>query len=276
LQARNTGKSVITNYSGPPQQKGFALRLTSGLASVLIIMVTTGCHTTTPPITGRLPPAPAARAVTQPTVKFFGGEPETVTSGQAAVLRWSVENADRVQIDNGVGEVNQDGKHAVTPSDTTTYKLEARKNSGGAAEAAVTIAVAKSLPGPHLGTSNRAKGEMIASELQDVHFDYDAGEIRPGDQTILEKDATVLNRLFLLDPDVVVRIEGHCDERGSAEYNLALGDRRASVVRETLVNMGLPAEKLLTVTFGKEHAICFDETEECYARNRRAHFSIGQ
>jgi peptidoglycan-associated lipoprotein len=138
-----------------------------------------------------------------------------------------------------------------------------------------TVAVSKPLP-PSSTVAGRSKGEIVASELQDVYFDYDAGEIRPEQKSILEKDASVLSRLFTLDPTVVVTIEGYCDERGSAEYNLALGDRRATVVRQTLVNLGLPGEKLVTITYGKERAICFDETEACYARNRRAHFSLGQ
>jgi peptidoglycan-associated lipoprotein len=237
-------------------------------------MMATACHTS-PPIPPAPPPAPPAPAVAQPAVTFFGAEPETVTSGQAAVLRWSVANAASIQIDNGVGQVQSNGQREVSPNDTTTYKLEAR-NAAGTTEAVVTIGVTKPFPPPSSEQSNRAKGEIVASELQDVHFEYDAREIRPEERSILEKDAAVLKRLFLLDPDVVVMIEGHCDERGSAEYNLALGDQRATMVRTMLINLGLPGGKLLTVTYGKEHALCLDESEECRARNRRAHFAASQ
>jgi peptidoglycan-associated lipoprotein len=79
-----------------------------------------------------------------------------------------------------------------------------------------------------------------------------------------------------MDPSFMVTIEGHCDERGSAEYNIGLGDRRSAAVRDALVSMGIPGDKLKTVSYGKERPICTDANESCYARNRRAHFSAGQ
>ena len=79
-----------------------------------------------------------------------------------------------------------------------------------------------------------------------------------------------------MDASFVVTIEGHADERGSAEYNLGLGDRRAASVKEALVQLGLPGDKLKTISYGKERPLCTDATEDCYTRNRRAHFSTGQ
>jgi peptidoglycan-associated lipoprotein len=109
-----------------------------------------------------------------------------------------------------------------------------------------------------------------------VHFDYNAGDVRQADATLLEQDANVLKNLFSVDPAVVVIIEGHCDERGSAEYNMALGDRRAAVVKGALVNLGVAGDKLTTISYGKERPLCVDATEGCHARNRRAHFSVAQ
>ncbi len=93
---------------------------------------------------------------------------------------------------------------------------------------------------------------------------------------ILQADATALKTIFAQDATFTVQIEGHCDERGSAEYNLALGDRRATATKNALVALGIPADKLKTISYGKERPLCTDATEECYARNRRAHFSAGQ
>jgi peptidoglycan-associated lipoprotein len=112
--------------------------------------------------------------------------------------------------------------------------------------------------------------------VQDIHFDYDKSDIRPQDQPILQADGDALKTIFQMDPNFVVTIEGHCDERGSAEYNLGLGDRRASATKDALVALGVPGDKLKTISYGKERPLCTDATEECYARNRRAHFSAGQ
>ena len=118
--------------------------------------------------------------------------------------------------------------------------------------------------------------EILARQVQDIHFEYDKSDIRPADQSILQADATALKTIFSMDPGFVVTIEGHCDERGSAEYNIGLGDRRAATTRDALVAQGLPADKLKTVSYGKERPLCTDASESCYSRNRRAHFSAGQ
>ena len=117
---------------------------------------------------------------------------------------------------------------------------------------------------------------MLARQVQDIHFDYDKSDIRPQDQSILQGDATALKSIFALDATFIVTVEGHCDERGSAEYNLGLGDRRASATKDALVALGVPGDKLKTISYGKERPICTDATEDCYQRNRRAHFSATQ
>jgi peptidoglycan-associated lipoprotein len=210
----------------------------------------------------------------KPTVNFFRVEPGTLTAGQTGVLRWSVANATTLAINNGVGTVKPEGTYEVRPGSTTTYRLEAR-NASGTAQAIVTVPVTRPAPTEVVpGKSSNSSSEIAASRLQDIHFDYNAGEILAEEQSILEKDAAVLKELFILDPKIVIRIEGHCDEQGSAEYNLGLGDRRAIVVKQALVNAGLPAENLETVSFGKERLLCVETTDECHARNRRAHFSV--
>ena len=92
----------------------------------------------------------------------------------------------------------------------------------------------------------------------------------------LAHGAEVLKRIFAADPSFSVVIEGHCDERGSAEYNLGLGDRRASAAKEYLVQLGVPADRMTTISYGKEKPQCTEANEACYQKNRRAHLGPGR
>ena len=100
-----------------------------------------------------------------------------------------------------------------------------------------------------------------------IDWDYDRAEIRADAKEALRKDAN----FFKNYPTMRVTIEGHCDERGSTEYNLALGDRRASAVKAYLVGLGIPADRLNTVSYGKEKPACMEADEACYTKNRRGH-----
>jgi peptidoglycan-associated lipoprotein len=106
--------------------------------------------------------------------------------------------------------------------------------------------------------------------LEDVHFDFDRADIRDGDRAVLTKNADVLKRFDFLK----ITVEGHCDERGTVEYNLALGDRRARAAYDYLVALGVPVERLKVVSYGKEVPLCREASEDCWARNRRAHFTV--
>jgi peptidoglycan-associated lipoprotein len=106
--------------------------------------------------------------------------------------------------------------------------------------------------------------------LGDVHFEYDRADLRDQDRQTLSQNADTLKKFDFL----MVTVEGHCDERGSVEYNLALGERRAKVAYDYLVSLGVSASRLKTVSYGKEVPICQDSTEECFARNRRGHFAV--
>ncbi len=176
----------------------------------------------------------------------------------------------------GIGQVSPDGRRSVNPTATTTYHLTAT-GAGGTIEGDATVTVAAAPPPPPPPAENSmTAAEMLAKQVQDIHFDYDKSDIRSEDRSILQADATALKTILGMDMNFSVTIEGHCDERGSAEYNIGLGDRRAAAVRDALVGMGIPGDKLKTVSYGKERPICTDATEDCYARNRRAHFSAGQ
>jgi peptidoglycan-associated lipoprotein len=253
-------------------------KMNLALLTALVLGLSAGCSKKIPPAP---PPAPAPlpdnnASGSKPSIGYFSAEPTTVTVGQPSSLRWSVTDATSVKIDNAIGEVSPNGRRGVYPTTTTTYHLTAT-GPGGTSGADATVTV--SSPPPPSPVSNGATPtiqEILAKQVQDVHFDYDKSDIRGEDQAILQGDASALKTIFQMDSNFVVTIEGHCDERGSAEYNLALGDRRSAATKDALISLGVPGDKLKTVSFGKERPICTEALEDCYARNRRAHFSAAQ
>ena len=106
--------------------------------------------------------------------------------------------------------------------------------------------------------------------LKDVRFDYDSADIRESDRPIMAENAEALKKFDFIR----VTIEGHADERGTVEYNLALGERRARAAFDYLVSLGVAAERLKTVSYGKEVPVCQQSTEDCWSRNRRDHFAV--
>jgi peptidoglycan-associated lipoprotein len=106
--------------------------------------------------------------------------------------------------------------------------------------------------------------------LQDAFFDFDKADLRLDARTALATDAEWLKKY----PSIQVLIEGHCDERGTSKYNLALGDRRANAAKEYLTSLGVDASRIRTVSYGKERPFCTASTEECWQQNRRGHFVI--
>jgi peptidoglycan-associated lipoprotein len=120
--------------------------------------------------------------------------------------------------------------------------------------------VAKKTPG--------IEGEVFESSLlKDIHFDFDKYDIRPGDAEILKENAALLTKY----PKIKIQIEGHCDERGTVEYNLALGERRANSAKKYLISLGIAADRISTISYGKERPLDPGHNEETWAKNRRAH-----
>ena len=242
--------------------------------SVFLLLAAAGCKKKVPPPPPPPAPAPAPPPANKPVINYFNAEPSTISSGQPSSLRWSVTDATDVQI-AGIGQVSPNGRRAVYPTTTTDYHMTAT-GPGGTVEATATVTVAAPpAPPPAPVQNQQSAADILARQVQDIHFDYDKSDIRPEDQNTLQADASALKTIFGMDANFSVTIEGHCDERGSAEYNIGLGDRRAAAVRDALVGMGIPGDKLKTVSYGKERPLCTDATEDCYARNRRAHFSAG-
>jgi peptidoglycan-associated lipoprotein len=228
--------------------------------------------TTVPPapVRNETPPAPGA-----PAIGLFSAEPTSIEKGQPSNLRWSVTNATNVSIDGGVGPVSPSGRRAVYPDSTTTFTLTATGPGGTqTASATITVVTPPQPPGPE--TRSKPTFAEIAARLQDLHFDYDKSDVRAQDQALLSGDASALKTIFATFPNSSITIEGHCDERGSAEYNLALGDRRASATKDALVALGVQGDRLKTVSYGKERPICTEENEVCFQQNRRAHFNAAQ
>ncbi len=231
-----------------------------------------------PPVNTPAPPPPAPAA---PVVGQFTAEPSTIQRGQSSTLRWEVTgNVTSVSINNGIGTVRSTGNQQVSPTASTTYTLTATGPGGSITGSATVTVVAPpppSTPPPPPPTQRRATvEERISSELQDAFFDYDKSDVRSDARDALQRDAGALKAILADFPNATITLEGHCDERGSAEYNIGLGDRRASSARDFLVSLGVPADRLKTVSYGKERPQCTESTESCWQKNRRAHFSQGQ
>jgi peptidoglycan-associated lipoprotein len=119
--------------------------------------------------------------------------------------------------------------------------------------------------------AERAELNGRLAHLEDALFDYDKSSIRADAVTALKDDVGVIRGILAKDPNEKLRIEGHCDERGSDEYNLALGDKRAQAVEEFFQTMGIPQAQLTVISYGKEKPVCSEQSEDCWKKNRRAH-----
>ena len=219
-----------------------------------------------PPTTKESAPPPP-----KPVISSFTASPSSIERGQSSTLRWSVENATSVTIDQGVGSVQSNGSRDVYPTSSTTYTLTARGPGGtneGTAYVSVT-APATTAAAP----AKKSLDEMLSADTKDAYFDFDKSSLRADARTALSGDATALKDIFNDFPGAKITVEGNCDERGSAEYNLALGDRRATEARNYLVEFGVPTAQLNTISYGKERPVCTEHNEECWQKNRRAHLS---
>ena len=118
--------------------------------------------------------------------------------------------------------------------------------------------------------------QRLSSDVQDAYFDYDKTDIRSDAGGVLTQNAAALKSILSDFPNASINIEGHCDERGSAEYNTGLGDRRASAAKDFLQGLGVPADRLKTISYGKERPQCTEQEESCWQKNRRVHFVPAQ
>jgi peptidoglycan-associated lipoprotein len=278
----------MTNYPFPlllnkPRPNQAVLTLT-----MVMVLIASACGKKTPIAPPPPPPTTGGSADTggltggsgRPIVAEFSVEPTSIQVGQSAVLRWNVTGSTNVAIDHGLGTVPPTGTSRQTPANTTTYLLTATGSGGDTtATATVTVTGPIATPPPARNTSGGSRGTLesrVQSDLRDALFDYDSNNIRDDARAALTADADALKRILADFPNASINVEGHCDERGSAEYNLGLGDRRATSARDFLSQLGVPADRLKTISYGKERPACTESDESCWQRNRRAHFSVGQ
>jgi peptidoglycan-associated lipoprotein len=131
-------------------------------------------------------------------------------------------------------------------------------------------------PAAQMPAEVRATLNDRLAKMEDALFDFDKATIRTDATTALKDDVAVIRDILATYPSQKLVIQGNADERGSAEYNLALGDRRAEAVKDFLTSMGVPSGQLTLISYGKERPVCSEETENCYQRNRRAHVTAAQ
>lgn len=229
---------------------------------VAILALSAACKKSAPQAPPPPSPPPAAPPAS-PTVNLQAS-PNTIQRGESVTLTWSSTNATTLSLSPGIGNVSAEGTQRVTPQDSITYTLTAT-GPGGSADATAHITV--SAPPPVAKAAEPTLQQLFDKEVKDAYFDYDKADVRPDARDALSQTAQFLRSY----PQLKVVIEGHCDERGSTEYNLALGDRRAAAAKQFLVSLGISADRMETVSYGKERPFCSASTEECYRQNRRAH-----
>jgi peptidoglycan-associated lipoprotein len=210
------------------------------------------------------PPPPPPPPPPSPTASI-AVTPNSIQAGQSASLTWQTSNATDVSID-GIGAVQPNGSQSVAPTDSTTYHLTA-KGSGGTQEATARLTVTPAAAPPPPPTTSVTDQDLFSQSVKDVYFDYDKADIRGDQQASVQADAQFLSQ----HNNITFTIEGHCDERGSTEYNLALGDQRASAVKNALTAAGVNASRIKTISYGKEKPFCTESNEACWQQNRRGH-----
>jgi peptidoglycan-associated lipoprotein len=274
MQPLPTQEKTMTQPRSPRLRSISTTSLRAALLFAALLPGITGCggkkaSGTNPaslaPVATEAPPA-------APTATLVA-DPLAIDLGQSVVLNWRSTNATSVTID-GIGPVSPNGTQTVSPSTSTNFHLSA-KGDGGTTEAnvrvTVRVPVAPSIPAEAAApTSDMGSEEIFHQNVQDAFFDYDSYELRPDAQASTVKAASYL----VAHPDIRVVIGGYCDDRGSAEYNLALGENRANAAKTALVSAGVAAARIRVVSYGKEKQFCTEETDTCWQENRRAQFSL--
>lgn len=234
----------------------------------LVLLTATGCHKKTKalPPPSALPPETSMAA---PTASITA-DPMAIDQGQSVVLNWRTSGATSVSID-GIGNVSTNGTQTVTPANSTNFHLVA-KGDGGTTEAnvRVTVRVPTVPEAGNITEGDAAADAAFHAAVKDVFFDYDSYNIRQTDEGAITAAASYLNA----HPNTKVLIAGYCDDRGSAEYNITLGENRANAAKQALVAAGVSADRIRVVSYGKERQFCNEENEACWQQNRRAQFNV--
>ncbi len=239
----------------------------AALVATLALLTAAGCHKkqAAPP-----PAAATAPATIAPPTASITADPMAIDLGQSVVLNWRTSNATSVSID-GIGEVPVNGTQTVSPSSSTNFHLVA-KNDGGTTEANVRVTVRVPEVPAAPADNNGAAGSdaQFQANVQDIFFAYDSYDLSPQAATSITSAAAYLNA----HPAIKILIGGYCDDRGSAEYNITLGENRANAAKTALVAAGVAGDRIRVVSYGKEKQFCTEQTESCWQQNRRDQFSI--
>jgi peptidoglycan-associated lipoprotein len=231
--------------------------------ALAVMLTLAGCHPKPKPV--QQPPAP----VLAPTASITAN-PNSIDKGGSVELQWRTNNATSASID-GIGQVDLIGSKTVTPSDSTTYRIVAKGPDGqtGFADVRVTVNT-PAAPQPTEQPVSLTDQQWFDQNVKDVYFDYDSYDLNASGQQAVAADAKALAQ----KPGWKITIQGHCDERGSTEYNLTLGDERATAVKNALVAAGVDASRIQTRSFGKEQPFCTESNDACWQQNRRGHFVL--
>ena len=222
-----------------------------------------------PPETEAAPPPPPPPA---PAISL-SANPSSIEQGESTTLEWQAQNTGSVRIDPGVGNVAASGSRSVSPNSSVTYTATATGPGGMATD---TVRVTVSIPPPPPAPPPVPDAppptveELFRTTVQPVLFDYDQSDIRADQVGQLQTNARFLQQNVGLQ----FTVGGHADERGSQEYNIGLGDRRANAVRQFLIEQGVTESRINAVSYGEERPVCTQTTEPCYQRNRRAAFVL--
>ncbi len=230
------------------------IRSTGLLTLLALALLAGGCAKKAPlppPPTPPPPPAPAAPTAT------LRAMPSVIEKGQSTNLSWNSTNATELRLEPGLGSVGPQGSSSVSPDRSTTYTLVAT-GPGGRAEATARVTVNIPPPPPPPVTRPSAE-EAFTQRVRDAFFDFDKADVRPDARVALTQSAEFLRKYS----EARVLLEGHCDERGTTEYNLGLGDRRANSAKEFLVSLGVDPDRIETISYGKERPFCSETNEEC-------------
>ncbi len=230
------------------------------------LLAVTGCGKK-PKTTPSTAMAPTSSA--NPPTATISADPLSIDLGQSVVLNWRTTNASSVSID-GIGDVPVNGTQTVSPASSTNFHLVA-KGDGGTTDANIRVTVrVPVMPTAPSGEGDMGSDAIFHSKVQDLFFDYDSYDLRADAQTSIAEAAAYLNA----NPNIKVLIGGYCDDRGSAEFNITLGENRANAAKQALVAAGVSAGRIRVVSYGKERQFCSEENESCWQQNRRDQFSI--
>lgn len=244
--------------------------------SFAVLVLLSGCKRQPTPVSQ--PPSPSGPSSTGPAADApaptvdLQVSPSSIQRGGEATLTWNTTDAASVRIDSGVGNVAETGSLTVSPRESTTYTAIAVGAGGDEARASARLTV----------TGGDDRGVVREDDVRDlrqaieqgrvrpIFFAYDSAELTSEARATLEENAKWFRRF----PEATIIVEGHCDERGTEEYNLALGDRRAQSTVNYLVQLGVDASRLEPISYGEERPLVQGHNEAAWSKNRRAQFAV--